>query len=115
MFGDRVQMRVAMQLNGLAPTDARVELVLTRDLPDGPHEPPLLTSFQPDEQVRVRDGKLAAIETFAPTGEVEQDGAHVFAIECTPPWCGQLSAEVRAVPYHRLLANPYELGMMRWL
>jgi starch phosphorylase len=114
-FGDRVQMRVAVQLNGLQPGDARVELLLARELPDGPHEPPLLTSFQPDERVRVRDGRLAAIELFAPTGEVEQDGAHVFAIECTPPWCGQLSAEVRAVPYHRLLANPYELGLMRWL
>jgi starch phosphorylase len=114
-FGDRVQMRVAVYLNGLAPTDARVELLLTRELPDGPHQPPVLNSFANTDRVRIRDGKLVAIELFAPTGEVEGDGAHVYAIECTPPWCGQLSGEVRAVPFHPRLAHPYELGRMRWL
>lgn len=114
-FGARVQMRVAVQLNGLQPSEVRVELLLTRVMPDGEHEQPLLTSFVGEDRVKVRDGRLAAIETFRATGEVEPDGAHVFAIECTPPWCGQLGGEVRAVPFHELLAHPYELGLMRWL
>jgi starch phosphorylase len=114
-FGDHVQMRVAVQLNGLQPSEARVELLLTREMPDGAHEPPLLTSFGGDERVRVRDGHLTAIELFQPTGEEEPDGSFVYAIECTPPWCGQLGAEVRAVPQHPLLAHPYEAGLMRWL
>ena len=116
VFGDRVRMRVAAHLNGLAPADARIELLLTRELPDGPHELPLLSSFsQADERVRVRDGSAVAIEAFTPTGERAADGAHLFAIECEAPWCGRISAQVRAVPYHGLLSHPYQLGLMRWL
>ncbi|HXQ63844.1 MAG TPA: alpha-glucan family phosphorylase [Steroidobacteraceae bacterium] len=115
-FGDRVRMRVAVNLNGLSPADVRVELLLTRELPDGPFERPRLTSFgETAGHARVRGGREAAIELFAPSGEREPDGAHVFAIECTPPWCGRLGAEVRVVPYHELLSHPYELGLMRWL
>ena len=109
-------MRVAVQLNGLDPGDVRLELLLTRELPDGPHEPPALTSFGADAaRLRVRDGHEAAIELFRPTGERDADGAHLFASECTPPWCGRLGAAVRVVPYHALLSHPYELGLMRWL
>ncbi len=115
-FGDRVRMQVAVNLNGLAPQDVRVELLVTRELPDGPFERPALSSFGSGrEGVHVRDGREAAIELFAPTGERSADGAHLFAIECTPPWCGRLSAAVRLVPFHPLLSHPYELGLMAWL
>ena len=115
-FGEQVGMRVAVQLNGLDPGDVRLELLLTRELPDGPHEPPALTSFGADAARHlVRDGREAAIELFRPTGERAADGAHLFASECTPPWCGRLGAAVRVVPYHELLSHPYELGLMRWL
>ena len=109
-------MRVALQLNGLEPGDVRVELLLTRELPDGLHEPPRLNSFAtPSPGRMVRDGHEAAIELFAATGERAADGAHLFAIECTPPWCGRLGGTVRVVPFHEDLSHPYELGLMRWL
>jgi starch phosphorylase len=115
-FGDRLKMRVAVNLNGLAPSDVRVELLLTRELPDGPFERPRLSSFGAvGAGMRVRDGREAAIELFTATGERGADGAHLFAIECTPPWCGRLAAAVRLVPYHELLSHPYELGLMAWL
>ena len=115
-FGEQVGLRVAAQLNGLDPADIRLELLLTRELPDGPHEPPALTSFgAAATRLMVRDGHAAAIELFRPTGERAEDGAHVFASACTPPWCGRLGAAVRVVPYHALLSHPYELGLMRWL
>ncbi len=115
-FGGLLRMRVAAQLNGLEPADVRIELLLTRELPDGPHEQPLLSSFkQGDERVLVRNGSMVAIEAFAATGERAADGAHLFAIECEAPWCGRIGAQVRAVPYHELLSHPYELGLMRWL
>ena len=115
-FGDRVRMAVAVNLGGLEPADARVELLLTRELPDGPFDRVPLSSFGATaEGAAIRAGHEVAIELFRPTGERTTDGAHLFAIECTPPWCGRLSAEVRAVPHHELLSHPYELGLMRWL
>jgi starch phosphorylase len=115
-FGEHVRMRVAVQLNGLDPADVRLELLLTREVPDGPHELPALTSFGAEAARRkVRDGHEAAIEELRATGERDPDGAHLFASECTPPWCGRLGAAVRVVPYHELLSQPYELGLMRWL
>jgi starch phosphorylase len=115
-FGDKVRMQVAVALGGLEPADVRVELLLTRELPDGPFEQPRLTSFgSAGAATRVRNGREAAIELFTATGERAADGACVFAIECTPPWCGRLSAEVRVVPFHELLSHPYELGLMRTL
>jgi starch phosphorylase len=115
-FGEPVRLRVAVALNGLDPADVRLELVLTRELPDGLHELPALTSFGADaRRLMVRDGHEAAIELLRPTGEREPDGAHLFASDCTPPWCGRLGAAVRLVPHHELLSQPYELGLMRWL
>ncbi|HUO96665.1 MAG TPA: alpha-glucan family phosphorylase [Steroidobacteraceae bacterium] len=113
-FGEPVPMKVAVQLNGLDPADVRVELLLTREVPDGPHESPPLSSFDGGEGL-VREGRATAIELFRPTGEREADGACVFANESTPPWCGLLSGAVRVVPYHALLSHRYGLGLMRWL
>jgi glycogen phosphorylase len=115
-FGGHVRFRVAAQLNGLAPTDVRVELLLTREPPAGCHEPPALTSFRVVEgSPTIRDGHESAVECFEATGERDASGAHLYAIECTPPWCGRLGASVRIVPHHALLSHPYELGLMRWL
>ena len=115
-FGDRVTMQVAVQLNGLRPEDVRVELLLLREIPAGEHEPPLLTSFETGQNgLSVRDGKEAATECFVATGRVDEHGAHLYEIACTPPWSGQLSARVRAVPAHPDLSHRYELGLMTWL
>ncbi|MBS0375659.1 MAG: alpha-glucan family phosphorylase [Proteobacteria bacterium] len=115
-FGERVGLEVAVALGGLAPEDVRLELVLTRELPDGPHELPALTSFgAASAPVRVREGRETAIEAFRATGAREPDGAYRFVCEAAPPWCGRLGARVRVVPHHELLSHPYELGLMRWL
>jgi starch phosphorylase len=116
LFGHGIRMRVAAQLNGIAPEHVRIELLLTRELPHGHAEEPPYTSFSSGpERIRVRDGFETAIDVFSATSETEADGARVFAIECTPPWAGQLAAEVRAVPFHPYLSHPYELGLMHWL
>jgi starch phosphorylase len=105
-------MRVAAFLNGLEPGDVRVELLLNRALPGGDVEPPKFTSFAAGDGSTARG---AVRERFQCTAQLDGDGSHEFAIDCAPPWCGQLSAQVRIVPHHPLLSHPYELGMMKWL
>jgi hypothetical protein len=43
------------------------------------------------------------------------DGRQRYRLSATPPWCGQVSFEVRARPNHCWLAHPHELGLMRRL
>ena len=52
---------------------------------------------------------------FTPSGQTDANGAHLYDIAYMPPWSGQLSARVRAVPAHPDLSHPYELGLMTWL
>jgi glycogen phosphorylase len=114
-FGQGVRLRVAAELNGMAPEHLRVELLLTRELPQGHSETPPYTSFANGKgRLRVRDGHETSVDVFRPTGETTADGV-IYAIECTPPWAGQLAAEVRAVPFHPDLSHPYELGLMHFM
>jgi len=107
--GERVRVRVAAALNGLSPADVRVEFVARRLLPEADLSPPPLSSYlQP-----ARPGLWQA--TFAPTEEHDADGAQVFALEAEPPECGQFRTEVRIYPWHELLSQPFELGLMKWL
>jgi len=36
-------------------------------------------------------------------------------LDAVPPWSGQLSLKIRAVPQHELLSHPHEMGLLRWL
>jgi starch phosphorylase len=108
-LGEPLRMRVAASLNGLQPSDVRMELVARRVLPEGERGPPPLSSFVPPE----REG-LWCVPLTA-TGEQEADGAAVFAIDAEPPECGQFATEVRLYPRHDLLSHEYGLGLMKWL
>jgi starch phosphorylase len=46
-----------------------------------------------------------------PTG----DGNSLFAAEVQPDVCGKIEYRIRAYPYHPLLTQPFEMGMMIWL
>jgi glycogen phosphorylase len=107
--GERLRLRVAAGLNGLLPSDVRVELLARRVLPESEQGPPALCSFVPPE----RDGLWRA--PLAATGEQEHDGAVVFALDVEPPECGQFATEVRIYPRHDLLSHEYALGLMKWL
>ncbi len=107
--GERLRLRVAASLNGLRPSDVRVEFLAQRLLPEAEQGPPLLCSFVPPE----RDGLWRV--PLAATGEHDSDGAAVFALDAEPPECGQFATEVRVYPWHDLLSHPYDLGLMKWL
>jgi starch phosphorylase len=107
--GERLRVRVAAQLNGLQPSDVRVEFVARRLLPEADLAPPPLCSFNRPPPPGIWSTTLSA------TGEVDSDGSNVFALDSAPPECGQFATEVRIYPWHDLLSHPYELGLMKWL
>jgi glycogen phosphorylase len=100
---------VAAGLNGLAPTDVRVEFGARRVLPEADLSPPPLSSYAQAPRPGLWQAALSA------TGEHDADGMTVFALDIEPPECGQFSTEVRIYPWHELLSHPYELGLMKWL
>jgi starch phosphorylase len=105
----RLQLRVAVALNGLTPRDVAVEFRGQRLLPRGGHELPPLCSFdhEPD------GGAWRA--TLTPSGETDSDGSQIYALDSAPPSAGQFSTEFRIRPTHALLSHPLELGLLKRL
>jgi starch phosphorylase len=93
-FGESMLIQVAANLNGLAPEDVRVELLIGRASQVG------------------QDKELQAIP-MQPVGW--EDGHCTFQLELMPELCGRLLYRVRVYPYHELLTHPFETGLMVWL
>ena len=93
-FGDSLRVEVAASLNGLAPGDVVVELLLAR----GIGEP--------------EDGRVRYDLAF--DGTMTEAGEHRFALELQPELCGRLDYRIRAYPCHEALTHPFELGLMVW-
>jgi starch phosphorylase len=116
-FDGTVHLEVTVQLNGLAPADVRVECVLRRELCSDLTVP----VKQYSQHGRVPDGvryvgkEPVFVAAFRPDGEVGSNGECRYTLDMVSPWCGALRYEVRALPQHRRLSNPYETGLMRWL
>jgi starch phosphorylase len=106
---ESLRLRVAVQLDGLSPSDVRVEFVAQRELPASPRDLPLLASARG----RPAEGQWQAL--LRPTGETEADGATVYALDAPPPGSGQFGGEIRVYPWHELLTHPLELGLLRSL
>jgi starch phosphorylase len=94
-FGESMKLEVAVNLDGLAPSDIVVELLLGR-----PGE---------RDESKIRSYRL---EHAGPLG---QGPEHLFALALTPELCGKLDYRIRAYPHHELLTHRFEMGMMRWL
>jgi starch phosphorylase len=93
-FGDSMDLRVVINLNGLTPEDVRVELLIGRASKDGQDRDLGSQFFQ---------------ATSCNGNECE------FALELTPEMCGRLLYRIRVYPYHELLTHPFETGLMVWL
>ena len=94
-FGQHLRLELAVTLNGLAPEDVVVELLLTApEYESGERKP---------RQYR-----------FAVEGAVDGGGQRRFVLELAPEACGRLDYRIRAYPWHELLAHPFELGLMLW-
>ncbi len=93
-FGESMHLRVAAHLNGLAPEDVRVEILVGRASKQG------------------QDRDLQALP-MAPDGSAGKES--LFSLELTPEMCGKLLYRVRVYPYHDMLTHPFETGLMVWL
>jgi starch phosphorylase len=93
-FGETMDIQIAANLNGLAPEDVRVEVLVGRASHSG------------------QDRELEAI----PMESVGWDGGDsLFRLELMPELCGRLLYRVRVYPHHELLTHPFETGLMVWL
>jgi starch phosphorylase len=93
-YGQEMEFSVALNLNGLAPGDVRVELILGRASKQG------------------QDKELKAV-AFRPSGALGAE--HKFSLTLAPELCGKLLYRIRVYPHHDLLTHPFETGLMRWL
>jgi glycogen phosphorylase len=93
-FGDSMPVEVALKLNGLAPNDLCVELLLNRSVREAP----------PVEHAHL----------FQAAGEI-QDGEQRFTLELKPGLSGRLDYRIRMYPRHELLTHPFEVGLMSWV
>jgi starch phosphorylase len=96
VFGQGLELEVAVSLSGLKPEDVVVELLIGR-------------------QAEAENLKEMRGYRFEWEGVMTDQGEHRFALEVTPEMCGRLEYRVRIFPYHELLTHPFEMGMMRWL
>ncbi len=103
-------MRVAVALNGLTGSDVRVEFVAHRVLPKSRMSRPPLSSYREesyDDAWRV---------VLQPTLEIDASGATIYELDVTPQDCGTSFAfEIRVYPWHELLTQPFELGLLKRL
>jgi starch phosphorylase len=91
--GERLRIAVAAKLNGLAPEDVAVELLLQRPGAEAP----------------------AARHRLAPERALPESGEHLYALEFAPELSGRIEYRLRAYPAHELLAHPFDTGLMIWL
>ncbi|MGB7540693.1 MAG: alpha-glucan family phosphorylase [Burkholderiales bacterium] len=95
-YGGDLRIEVAAKLNGLAPGDVAIELLLARPGTD-------LASKSIERQ------RLRYERALPETHE------HLFSLQFTPDQCGRIDYRIRAYPCSELLTHPFEMGMMIWL
>ena len=93
-FGESLPVEVAVKLNGLAPDDVCVELLLARGARQGA---PVRHSHE--------------LKESGPLGE----GEHSFKSDLKPGLAGRLDYRIRVYPRHELLTHPFEMGLCAWV
>jgi starch phosphorylase len=93
-FGESVAVEIGVKLNGLAPADVCVELILTREVREG--------------------APLSHSHELAPVGSSDS-GEQRFRVDLKPGLAGRLDYRIRAYPRHELLTHPFEMGLSTWV
>ncbi|MCL2345368.1 MAG: alpha-glucan family phosphorylase [Desulfobulbus sp.] len=94
-FGKALKIEVAVQLNGLIPSDVTLEALIGRP------------------GVEIGSGKLRRYPLQC-TGSTDH-GEALYILNLTPELCGRLEYRIRIFPTHAALIHPFETGLMLWL
>lgn len=94
-FGQTLNFRLAVKLNGLQPEDVVVELLLAREHGNN----------------QIKQFKHFSFKCTGTVGSQE----HQFELDHAPEICGSQRYYLRVYPYHPLLTHPLEMGKMVWL
>ena len=94
-YGEPLNFRLAVKLNGLQPDDVKVELLLSRQY----------------KSTRLEKFKHFQLECTGTVGSQE----HQFELTHVPELCGRQLYYLRIYPHHPLLTHPLEMGKMVWL
>ncbi len=94
VFGERAHIEVALKLDGLAPDDLAVEL--------------LMQASRGGDEAPVQRMQFVALDR-TPEGEQR------YALDLAPDFCGKLDYRIRAYPRHPMLTHPFEIGLMKWV
>ncbi len=94
-FGETIPVELAVKLNGLAPSDVSVELLLSRSL---------------REAAQVRHAHEFAVDATLP-----DTGEHRYTLSLKPGLSGRLDYRIRIVPKNEFLTHPLELGLSCWV
>ncbi len=92
VFGDKVTVRVAVNLDGLSPEDVRVDLLQSRGF-----------------------GEREVQHEISLTHVGSEGHEAIFDVVHTPDWCGRMKFRVRVYPFHSLLTHRFEMGLLLWL
>ena len=95
-FGEKIAVEVGAKVDGLAPEDLVIELLMTRHEGDS-------------------DGARVLKYPLLPTGSVNDAGEYVFRVDVAPELCGKLDYRIRAYPRPEALTHPFEMGLMVWV
>jgi len=111
-YGESATIKVAVQLNQLQPEDVVVELLLSRKT----YHPEIVVSTADQKRKWDKEEELASTVAykFQPEQPLEQ-GEHLYTLTLKPDLCGGLSYQIRVFPFHELLTDVHEMGMMRWV
>jgi len=96
-FGDQVRFEVAVKLNGLAPEDVVVEMLVGR--------------ASRNEWIETELRRYPFVFQKKARGGDEC----YFTLDLEPDLCGRLDYRIRIYPSHALLTHPLEMGLTVWL
>lgn len=93
-----VRLQVRAGLNGVSPSDVRVECLLIPDLERNDRGRARTLVFEP-----------------GPEADADPEGGQIFTLDLDTTDTGLFHMRVRMYPCHDGLQHPLEMGLMRWL